>query len=813
MFRINLKFFTRVFLKDKFFSSLNIFGLALGIAVSILLMLILQNDLNYDKYHKNHERIYRIGGHLQATGIDFRGARSARELAPILKEELPEVENFVRAESWDRAMVKTNPKEGEPKGFYEDNIVRADSTYFDVFTHKFIAGNPKKCLVKLNTIVLTESAAKKYFDAEDPIGKSLIIYDEAYEVTAVIEDVPENTHLKFDFLLSRPSEREWVIQNGAVKSEAFWNPDVYTYLLFQENYDIGTFQSKFDPIYIKHFKPFGDQVGGKYTPILEPLASIHFHSKLEGDEPQGNLAYVYAFSGIGIFIVLLACINYMNLSTAKAVNRAAEIAMKKTMGSGRSSLVISFLSESIFLAVISLALALVFVSLILEGTSFNQLINKNLHFNVLENPTLLLGALGIALSLGILSGLYPAFYLTSIPTLKALKGAFKNRESSHRLRMVLTTLQFVISIFVVTCTIFMKDQINFVRNKELGFDKENVLILPILDTLVEKQINGIKSELMRNPNITHATTAYNIPGFNTGGDAVMWAEGEDGMKQQAFNLMFVGDDYMKTMNMEFLAGKDFPAGRDFDVDGTFIANEAAVKLLGWDKNLADGADDALGKKVKWFHAEKDGQVVGVVKDFNFSSLHNAVEPLLMLKARNDGGFLHLKVSGNNLTETIAYVESQWAKFDPNHPFEYFFLDQKFNEQYKEDETQYKLLSALSYVCIFISLLGLLGLSAFSANQRTKEIGIRKVHGATIPQIIYLLFKEVMWLVIIAAVLVVPIALIVINQWLSNFAYQGVLRYETFALTGILALVLTFITIAFHSLKTANTNPAVALKCE
>lgn len=813
MFRINLKFFTRVFLKDKFFSSLNIFGLALGIAVSILLMLILQNDLNYDKYHEKHKRIYRLGGHLQATGIEYRGARSARELAPILKEELPEVENFVRAEAWDRAMVKTNPREGEPKGFHEDHIVRADSTFFDVFSYEFITGNPKKCLVNLNTVVLTESVANKYFGSDDPIGKSLIIYDEAYEVTAVIEDVPENTHLKFDLLLSRPSEREWVIQNGAVTSEAFWNPDIYTYLLLEENYDAEKFQSKFDPIYVKHFKPFGDKVGGKYTPILESLASIHFHSKLVGDEPQGNLAYVYAFTGIGIFIVLLACINYMNLSTAKAVNRAAEIAMKKTMGSGRTSLVISFLSESIFLAVISMALALVFVSLILEVTSFNELIDKNLHFNIRENPMLLPGSLGISLTLGILSGLYPAFYLTSLPTLKALKGAFKNRESSHTMRKVLTTLQFAISIFVITCTIFMKDQINFVRNKELGFDKDNVLILPILDTLVEKQVNGIKSELVKNPRITGVTTAYNVPGFNTGGQTVMWAETDDGMKQQAFNVMFVGDDYIKTMNMEFLAGKDFPAGRSFDLDGTFIANEAAVKLLGWDKDLGDGADDAIGKKVKWFHAEKDGQVIGVVKDFNFSSLHNAIEPLLMIKAPTDGGFLHLKVSGNNLPETLAQVESQWAKFDPNHPFEFFFLDQKFNEQYQDDETQYKLLSALSYVCIFISLLGLLGLSAFSANQRTKEIGIRKIHGATVPQIIYMLFREVMYLVIIAAVLIVPIALAVINQWLSNFAYQGGLRYETFILIGALALTITFLTVAFHSLKTAYTNPAVALKCE
>lgn len=813
MFRINLKFFTRVFLKDKFFSLLNIFGLALGIAVAIILMLILKNDLNYDKYHENHANIYRLGGHLQATGIDIQVARSARELGRILQEEVPEVQGFTRANSWGRTMVKVTTPDGSEKAFYEENIVRADSTYFTLFTHEFISGNPARCLTKLNTVVLTESTAKKYFDETEATGKNLIINGESFEVTAVIRNVPENTHLKFDLMMSRLPEREWVIQNGEVKSEAFWNPDVYTYLLLPDNYDIQNFPDKFKNIYDKYFKSFGDQVQGKYTPILEPLADIHFHSKLDSDEPHGNIAYLYAFTGIGFFIIILACINYMNLSTAKAVNRAGEIAMKKTMGSSKTSLVVAFLGESIFLAIISLALALVIVALVLETTSFNQLINKDLSFNVFENPLLLAGALGITLSLGVISGLYPAFYLPSIPTLQALKGAFKNRQSSHTLRKALTTFQFAISIFVVICTLLMKNQINFVRNKELGFDKENVLVLPIQDTLVERQINGIKTELLKNPEITAVTTSYNIPGMNTGGSAVMWAESETGMKQQAFSLMFVGEEYLKTMNMQLLLGSDFPEGRNFDVDGKFIANEAAVKLMGWGKPFKDGSTDAIGKKVKFFHAEKDGEVIGVVKDFNFSSLHNLVEPLLLLKGREDGGFLHLKISSRNLPATIASLQTQWQKFDPNHPFEYFFLDQKFNEQYQEDETQSKLLSGLSFICIFISLLGLLGLSAFTAKQRTKEIGVRKVHGATIPQIIYLLFKEVMYLVIIAAIMVIPVVVLVIKEWLNNFAYQDKINYFTFVAVAILALLFTFITVAVHSLKTARTNPAIALKYE
>lgn len=806
MLLTHIKFAIRVFLKDKFFSTLNILGLALGIAVSIILLLILQNDLSYDKYHVNHKRIYRLGGHLQATGVDFRGSRSARELGNILKEEFPEVEEVVRANNWNHTLVKYESAKGESKAFYEEDIVRTDSTYFKVFTHKFVAGDPETCLKDLNTLVVTEPVAKKYFGDEDALGKMLLIDDEQWKVTGVIEEVPENTHLKFNILLSRLVDREWAVENGQLKSEAFWNPDVYTYLLMKENYDPQEFYAKFPTIFNKYFKSFGDQVGGKYTPILESLASIHFHSDLDADEPHGNITYLYAFTGIGIFIIILACINYMNLSTAKSVSRATEIAMKKTLGSGKRALVFSFLGESVFLSFISLLLAVLLVFTILKATSFNQLIDKDLSPDFLHNPVLLFGSLAIALGIGIISGLYPAFYLPAIPTLTALKGAFKNRKSGHALRKILITTQFAISIFVVVCTLFMQDQIDFVRNKELGFDKDNTVLLPIQDTLVQNQITAIKNEFLQNPRIIKATTSYNVMGINVGGGSVMWAEGEGGMKQQAFALMFVGEDYLKTMGMELLDGRDFLPGPKADVEDVFIANEAAAKLMGW-------GEDPIGKKVKFFHATKDGQVIGLVKDFNYNSLHNAVEPLLIIKARREGGFLHLKVKGENLPETLSYIKKRWEHYDPNHPFEYSFLDQRFNEQYKADEVQYTLLSALSYICIFISLLGLLGLSAFTATQRTKEIGIRKVHGASIPAIIYLLYKEVMVLVILAAILVVPVSYYIITQWLGNFAYQVSLNYALFIVVAVIALLFAFCTVAFHSLKTARTNPVDSLKYE
>lgn len=802
-----IKFAIRIFLKDKFFSTLNILGLALGIAVSVILLLILQNDLSYDKYHTKHKEIYRLGGHLWATGIDSRHARSARELGTILQEEFPEVQSVVRANDWSHVLISTKDDFGNEKQWYEDDVIRTDSNYFAMFTHKMIAGDPKTALVDINTVVLSERVAKKYFGAESALDKSLYINSELYKVTGVIENMPENTHLKADLLISQLAQaREWTLEQGAVKSEAFWNPDVFLYLEFPKGYDTKQFYEKFLGIYDKYYKSFGDQVGGHYDPILENLADIHFHSTLNSDEPHGNLAYLYAFTGIGVFIILLACINYMNLSTAKLVNRASEIAMKKTLGSSKRTLIFSFFSESILLALIAMLLAIGIVYLVIYGTSFNSIVGKNLTVDFLGNSVLLFGTIGLTLMIGILSGIYPALYLPNIPTLSALKGAFKNRKSSLYLRKSLTTVQFAISIFVVVCTLFMRDQINYVRSKDLGFDKENVVLLQIQDTSVQNHVNAIRAEFAQNPKILSSTVSYNVPGMGIGGP-VMMAETDQGMTQQRFNAMFVGDDYLKTMKLQLIDGRDFEPGKA-DAEKYFIINEAAAKVMNW-------GDKAVGKKLRFFHdKDENKKVIGVVKDFNFSSLHNAVEPLMIHRVGGDGGgFLHLRVAGGDLPKTLDYIRETWLKYDDRHPYEYSFLDDRFNEQYKEDETQYKLLSNLSYVCIFISLLGLLGLSAFSASQRTKEIGIRKVHGASTPSIIYLLYKEVMYLVLIASVIVIPLGYYAIAGWLGNFAYQKPLSYEIFGFVAVMALIFAFLTVAFHSMKTARTNPVESLKYE
>ncbi len=809
MLRYHLKFSIRIFLRNKFFSTLNILGLSLGIAVGIILLLILQKDLTYDQHYANQKRIYRLGSHYKVTGIDEYIGITARELGPVLKEGFPEIETLTRIIRMDRQLVQKEGDE-EEKAFYEDRLIQADTSYFQLFDHEFIYGDVNTCLNDRNSVVITQSMSKKYFNDPDPLGKTLTINHVPRSVTGVIRDIPENTHLKFDFLLSGLAEtrEDWAstMEDGKPVSLLFWNPDVYTYLLLPENYNVQDFYNKFSAVYDTYFKEAGNEFAGENIPTLERLADIHFYSNLQDGEQEGNLTYLYALAGIGLFIIVLACINYMNLSTAKAANRAVEIGVRKITGSSRRGLLFSTLSESLLLSIISCVLAILLVAVLLEGSSFNQLINKNLVLDFLNNPMLLFGSVFMTLGIGFLAGLYPAFYLTNIPVVKALKGVYKNSKSGHLFRNILMTVQFSISMFVVACTFFMRDQIHFIMNKDLGFNKDNVLVVPFRDTLMIHQLPIIKNELLSNPNIEAITASQEVMGLGVGGINVMYGETPDGMQQHGGILvMFVGDDYLKSMGLELINGRDFQPGTEADMDGVYIANESVVKLMGWD-------NDPLGKKVTFWGGENPGEVIGVVKDFNVNALYQGIDPMFIVKGHWSTGFMQIRLTGHDLPGTIAYVKNKWSGYD-SHPFEYFFLDQKFNEQYKADINQNKLLSLLMYICIFISLLGLVGLSAFTATQRTKEIGIRKVLGANIPDIIHLLSKDTLLLVMLSAVIVAPVSYWAINRWLDNFAYRTELNYMLYLIITLAALGFVFLTILFQSLKTARANPIDSLKYE
>ncbi|MEL6557521.1 MAG: ABC transporter permease [Bacteroidota bacterium] len=808
MFSNHIKFALRILKKDGIYSVLNVLGLTLGITVGIILFLYLQSELNYDKHHTKADRIYRFTAHLKADGADFNTARTPREIAPRLLEELAEVQNYVRFNDWGNTLVTTNESGSEPIQFYEDEIYSTDSTFLDFFTHEVLDGNPENCLEGPKKVVLTESIAKKYYGDVSPVGKT-ITFDENDQrtVSAVISDLPENSHLKYTILLSAVESRGDFNNADAMRtSEAFWNPGIYTYLMLPEGYNPSQFPKSFESIFEKYYRPFADRINGTATPLLQPLTSIHFGPQMANDEPRGNINYVYTFSTIGLFLILLACINYMNLATARSVYRAGEIAMRKVLGKTKANLFWSILTEAMVVAAIAMILSIVCSWMILNLTPFNSWIDKSLAMDFTGNHLLVLGIVGITLTVGLISGVYPAIYIPSMPVVSALKGSLKTQSKGILLRKVLIVLQFAVSIFVIITTVLMDRQIDFMKQVDLGFNQENVVLIGVKNQETNEKMDVIKAELEANPNIISVATAYGVPGVSMGGQ-VFRVESDNGqLVQKSMLTIFSGKDYLETIGYELIDGRDFYHDSEAEINTSYIVNEAGAKELGW-------GDNAIGKRVRFFHGQEDGHVVGVVKDFNIESLHNKIEPLFILLGDDNGGTIHVRIKENNVTESIEFIESVITRFDNKNPFDYTFLDTEFDKQYRADQIQHQLISTLSYICIFISILGLIGLSAFSVSQKSKEISIRKTLGGSMGHILMLFSKEYIKLIIIAIVIAIPIADYVIIDWLSAFAYQMPQEWVYYIIPGVMVLLLGFLTVFIQVMKAAKSNPADGLRSE
>lgn len=811
MFKNHIKFSVRMFLKEGIYPWLNVLGLSLGISCGILVLLYLQYDLTYDRHHKNHKNIYRIVNHLQATGASFDVCTTARELAPLLAGDYPEIENYVRFEGFYNPMLKHISDDGQETMEYIERVYETDSSVLSVFSHQFVEGNPKTALHAPNKMVITEKVAQLFFGNESALNKEISIDDgERYEVTGVIKALPGNTHLKYDVLVSQlPLDREWIREgreDPVRVSEGFWNPDTYSYLVFNENYNASEFYTRFPQIYETYYKGFADKIDGKADFGLEPLADIHFTSKKGDDVEQGNINYTYTFAAIGVFIIMLACINYVNMATSRAVNRATEIGMRKVLGHSRKKLFFSILLEAYLLAIMALLIAILICVIAIYATPLEDWLGKEFQLNFFNNPTLWLGSLGLTLAIALLSGFYPALYLPSIPIAKALKGKFSAQNSGRLLRKSLIVFQFIISLFVIICTYLMDSQIKFLRDTDLGFQNENVVLLPIQDTLVINQMDAIKTEFEKLPGVVQTSTAYGVPGKGVGGSVFRVELPEGDMTQQTINTIWAGEDYIETMGIELIAGRNFHKGSEADRNLRVIVNETTVKVMNW-------GDSALGKKLRFFHGDQEGEVIGVMKNFNYNSLHNKVDPLLIGLSYNLGGFLHIRVQPENLRMTMAKIEEMWRKFDPNHPYQYDFLDENFNAQYKADETQQRLVGMLSYLCIFISILGLVGLAAFTAGQKTKEIGVRKALGASSGSIVGLFSKAYVKLIIIAFIVAVPLANYIISEWLTSFAYQVEIKWYNFIVPGLIVFLVAMVTVSLQTIKAANANPVNALRSE
>ncbi|WP_421870801.1 ABC transporter permease [Marinoscillum sp.] len=805
MLKNHIVFALRLFLKERIYSVLNILGLALGISVGIILLLYLQSELNYDKHYAKYDQIYRFTNHLKAQGADFNTARSSQRIGSVIKAEMPEVIEYVRFSSAGNPLITLDESMGEER-FYEEHVWRTDSTFFKVFDHQFISGNPTTCLTGPGKVVLTESIARKYFGEEPALGKRLTLNDnDLRQVTAVISDLPENTHLKYDILLSHIPPITWDEDGNAERtSEIYWNPGSYTYLLMPKNYNVEQFYDKFPDIYDKTFAVFGKRIDGQVIPGLQRIDQIHFNSDKGGDEPTGNLNYVYTFAAVGLFIILLACINYMNMATARSITRTGEMGIRKVLGYSRAALFRSVMLEAVVMAVVALVLANVLTLITLELTSFNDLIHKNLSLNYLSNPQLIIGMLVITLLIGVFSGIYPALYIPSVPVVTALKGTFTGDRMGAFLRKSLITFQFAISLFVIICTVLMDKQIDYMQNKDLGFNKDQLLVIEESNAIKENR-EALKAKLLQNPNILQVTNSYGTPGMGNEG-SVMMVEKDSGMVQQHMNMFYVGKDYLKTLDIEIVEGRAFREDGPYDAENVFLINESGAKKLGW-------GDQAVGKKVSYFHSDHKRTIVGMFRDFNYQSLHNPIDPMMIGLHHDIQGHLYVKLGTNNLKETLEFIRSTWTEFEAKSPYKATFLDEEFARQYEADLTQQRLISILSYICIFVSLLGLIGLSAFTASRKSKEISIRKVLGATVPSIILRFSRDYVQLIAIAFVIAVPLADYVIIEWMSDFAYRMDLSWIYFLVPGLAVLALGLVTVSIQSLRSAKANPVNGLRSE
>ena len=805
MLRNYFKIALRNLLKKKAYSLINIIGLGLGIACCFLIFMFVQDELSFDSYHEKGDRIYRLThGRLpskdqpenaEATPFWVWGNAPA---GPAIKSYFPEIDKVVQFSGSSDILLT----DGE-NSYQEEGVFFMDSTAFDVFSWKVIKGDPKNALTAPYSMVMTESTAKRYFGDEDPIGKTMKGSDSPgrsnagdYTVTAVIEDVPANSHFKFNMLLSLSTFR----LNGQEIFDSWGYVDFYTYFLVNENFDLAAFRQKIPDFLASR------QEDPLYTVHVEQMKDFYLRSEADRQPGEtGSLANIYVFSVIGIFILLIAMINFMNLSTARSMERAKEVGIRKSVGAERKHLVFQFLGESIIIVFLAMMASIVFLSVAIP--LMNSIAGKELALSSFISWQTIPSLIGILFVVGILAGSYPAFVLSGFRPVQILKGISVANSSGVNLRKGLVIFQFSLSIILIAGTIIVYSQMNHLLDKDLGFDKEQMLVLDYnYDGLVNERSSALKSELETNPAILSAAFSRSVPGgyFPYAGTEIQTADGE--MKMQSQAIFQVGLDFITHFDMELVAGRSY--SRDFPSDSTaaLVVNEAAAKEYGY-VNPAD----IVGKKFdQWGRA---GEVIGVVRDFNFISLHRNIEPLTLPFEAYASRFLSIKVKSDNLEETIAEVEEVWKRTAPHRPFLYSFLDEDFEKQYQADFKFRKIFSAFSVLAILIASLGLFGLATYTAEIRTKEIGIRKVLGAEVSSIVALLSKDFIKLVLVAIVIATPVTWYVMNKWLEGFAYKVEIGWWIYPLAGLVAIIVAIVTISSQALRAALLNPVRSLKSE
>jgi putative ABC transport system permease protein len=804
MLKNYFKIAVRNLLKQKGYSAINIAGLAIGMTCCLLILMFVWDELNYDRFHEKADRIYRLYLDARINNKDLLAATTCGPLALALRQELPGIEASARLRHVGNFTVRY-----DDKTFNEERFFFADSTLFEVFSFAMLEGEARTALTRPHSVVITDEMARKYFGDASPLGKSLLMDGrEQYAVSGVVKKFPTSSHWQFDFLASMNSRdfgdgNVWISNN------------LYTYAVIKAGVSHEQAEATLKTITAKYVDPQIKQVLGaslaemeasglRYGYRFQPLTDIHLRSHLEDEiAPTGNVVYVYVFLIIAAFILLIACINFMNLSTARSARRAKEVGVRKVLGSRAAQLMQLFLGEATLLSALAMLLAVGAIEIILP--TFNNFTGKNLalgNFGALLVPALIL----FTLFIGLLAGSYPAFVLSSFQPVKVLKGEWRSAMRSGRLRSALVILQFTISIALIVGTIVVHQQLLYVQSKSLGFDKEQVLVLDNAWLLRGEQSRSFKNALLNTNGIVSASYANTIPGKDIGNSAFL-PEGGDPSKPILLWHIWTDFEFVPTMKIGLKDGRNFSSEFRTDSTHAVLINEPAAKLLGY--------QNPVGRKIMAFFGQNETrpvEIVGLMNDFHFESLHQPIRPLILRVTQGSATYLLLRVQGN-FPEIISNVEREWASFTGGQPFVYFFLDDELQARYAAEQVVGKVFGTFSGLGIFIAALGLLGLATYATEQRTKEIGIRKVLGANVPSIVSLLSKEFVKLVVIANLVAWPVAYFAMQRWLENFAYRIELGFGTFFLAAALALLIALLTVSYNAIKAALSNPVESLRYE
>ena len=807
MFRNYFKIAFRNLWRNKVFSAINILGLAIGIATCLIIMLFVNNELSYDRFNKKADRMVRVYFQGMVAGQKMNESTVMPPVAHTLQTDFPEVEEATRIRDFGTPRLVYGDK-----SFREDRFAFVDSNFFQVFTLPLIEGDAKTALLEPNSIVITKAAGIKYFGNNDPLGKIISFKDgknAACKVTGVIDKVPVNSHFHFDIFASMSGLAE-------AKAASWMQSNFFTYLVLRKDFDYKKLEAKLPGVVEKYMGPQLLQAmgitlsefrkkGNNISFHLQKLTDIHLHSDFPGDlSPTGDVRYVYIFGAIALFMLLIACINFMNLSTAGASKRSREVGIRKVLGSLKLELVRQFLLESILITALALLLSIVFIYLALPV--FNDLAGQNLDISFADHPLLIPGLLLFVLLTGMIAGSYPAFYLSSFKPAAVLKGKFVTGKGSIGLRSGLVVFQFFISIILIVSTTVVYQQLSFIQNKKLGYDKDQVMIVNNA-WMLNKNQEAFRRELMNDSRVASVSSSGYLPAGPSNNNNFFVYPG-DQSDQIIKTLRYdVDENYIPTLGIQMLAGRNF--SKEFATDSAaVILNEAAANAFGWrEKSIGQiiSSNDNSGKKISY-------HIIGIIKDFHFRSLHERINPLLMSYAP-DPGTLIVKLKTKNIAGLTATLKKRWSEYGAEEPISYSFLNERFNNTYQSEQKIGLILGIFAGLTIFVACLGLFGLARFTAEQRTKEIGIRKVLGATVTNVTTLLSKDFLKLVVIAFVIASPIAWYMMNKWLQDFAYKIDISWWIFALAAFLSVLITIVTVSFQSIKAALANPVESLRSE